>query len=192
MSLPPFGSWARERDHAQPAQQGYRGSPHDHASAQSTAISRGYSSSSTGPSPQRFWHETPSNHERPGHSSAPKPRTSIGAVKKRAKAEPVAPDVPRHPSEEEEEAGLALAGMGLGLTAGEMRARRESGDVGPANKRVKVENEDPAAKDLASGIKKPEQAKKSCAECRRLKAKCDRVFPCSNCESEARYVLMRC
>lgn len=23
---------------------------------------------------------------------------------------------------------------------------------------------------------------KSCSECRRLKAKCDRVFPCSNCK----------
>lgn len=28
---------------------------------------------------------------------------------------------------------------------------------------------------------RPKDLRKSCAECRRLKAKCDRVFPCSNC-----------
>ena len=31
--------------------------------------------------------------------------------------------------------------------------------------------------------KKMQEGKRSCAECRRLKAKCDRVFPCSNCKS---------
>ena len=66
---------------------------------------------------------------------------------------------------EEVEAGLALAGLGLGLTAGEMMARRDS-----MTKRSKPDEE-----------KTPKDGRKSCSECRRLKAKCDRVFPCSNC-----------
>lgn len=74
----------------------------------------------------------------------------------------------RRPSGAEEvEAGLALAGLGLGLTAGEVKARRDS-----VTKKVKKEDEKPA-----------KDGKKSCSECRRLKAKCDRVFPCSNCQS---------
>jgi len=45
------------------------------------------------------------------------------------------------------------------------------------------------AKKEEGGAKKAEKDnKKSCSECRRLKAKCDRVFPCSNCASD-RFVL---
>ncbi len=78
-------------------------------------------------------------------------------------------DAERRPSDAEEvEAGLALAGLGLGLTAGEMKSRRDS-----VTKKVKTEDEKPA-----------KDGRKSCSECRRLKAKCDRVFPCSNCASE--------
>jgi hypothetical protein len=39
------------------------------------------------------------------------------------------------------------------------------------NKKVKKEEAKKGEKDN----------RKSCSECRRLKAKCDRVFPCSNC-----------
>ncbi|EIW67603.1 hypothetical protein TREMEDRAFT_33487 [Tremella mesenterica DSM 1558] len=55
-----------------------------------------------------------------------------------------------------------------------MKARRESlGDhVTPIAKKVKKEEK------KKNGEK---DGKKSCSECRRLKAKCDRVFPCSNC-----------
>lgn len=66
---------------------------------------------------------------------------------------------------DEVEAGLALAGLGLGFFAGEMKKRRKS---------VVVKREDE---------RPPKDGRKSCSECRRLKAKCDRVFPCSNCQS---------
>lgn len=67
----------------------------------------------------------------------------------------------RPPSDDEEvEAGLALAGMAM----------------------VKKEPTQPAKKVKKDEGKKGEKDnKKSCSECRRLKAKCDRVFPCSNC-----------
>lgn len=83
---------------------------------------------------------------------------------------------------DELEAGLALAGL----------KRRESApapipDGTPESvKRVKRENDDEKdeKKEKESQVKKRgEGLKKSCAECRRLKAKCDRVFPCSNCKS---------
>ncbi|ORY31844.1 hypothetical protein BCR39DRAFT_465430 [Naematelia encephala] len=55
----------------------------------------------------------------------------------------------------------------MGLTPGQVKAEITG------NKRVKVEE-----KPKKEGAK---EGKKSCSECRRLKAKCDRVFPCSNC-----------
>jgi hypothetical protein len=58
----------------------------------------------------------------------------------------------------------------MGLSAGEMRARRDS-----TTKKAKVTQSADKDKDGKDG-------KKSCSECRRLKAKCDRQFPCSNCE----------
>ncbi|WWC88327.1 uncharacterized protein L201_003236 [Kwoniella dendrophila CBS 6074] len=65
----------------------------------------------------------------------------------------------------EMEASLALAGL----------KRRDSA---PAGKKTKKEKDDTKN---ASNKKGEKDGKKSCAECRRLKAKCDRVFPCSNC-----------
>ena len=78
----------------------------------------------------------------------------------------------RSPSNaDEEEAGLALAGLGHGLSAAQMKARRDSVSTESVPKKAK---------------KNPKQDKgemrKSCSECRRLKAKCDRQFPCSNCK----------
>ena len=86
-------------------------------------------------------------------------------------------DSSRRPSDADEvEAGLALAGMGMGLSAGEMRERSNSLDKG--SKKPKKATKDDKAK------KNDKENKKSCSECRRLKAKCDRVFPCSNCQHD--------
>lgn len=92
--------------------------------------------------------------------------------------------------ESEVEAGLALAGMGSSMSAEDSSARRPSDSVDEAGtakrkggKKAKAV-EDRVADD--AGKPKPVLAKKSCAECRRMKAKCDRVFPCSNCKSRAR------
>lgn len=83
---------------------------------------------------------------------------------------------------DELEAGLTLAGL----------KRRDSApapvpDEAPESvKKVKQENDEgkDEKKEKESQIKKRgEGLKRSCAECRRLKAKCDRVFPCSNCKS---------
>ncbi|WWD05220.1 hypothetical protein V865_003293 [Kwoniella europaea PYCC6329] len=65
----------------------------------------------------------------------------------------------------EVEASLALAGL----------KRRDSAPT--SGKKPKKEKEDTKS----SNKKADKDGKKSCAECRRLKAKCDRVFPCSNC-----------
>ncbi|WVW85067.1 hypothetical protein I302_107103 [Kwoniella bestiolae CBS 10118] len=65
----------------------------------------------------------------------------------------------------EVEASLALAGL----------KRRDSAPS--SAKKPKKEKED----SKAASKKAEKDGKKSCAECRRLKAKCDRVFPCSNC-----------
>ncbi|WRT68127.1 uncharacterized protein IL334_005102 [Kwoniella shivajii] len=65
----------------------------------------------------------------------------------------------------EMEASLALAGL----------KRRDSA---PTSKKPKKEREDSKSNITKKSDK---DGKKSCAECRRLKAKCDRQFPCSNC-----------
>lgn len=96
-----------------------------------------------------------------------KPPTSVSSTSPGSKKRPRDRDRARRPSQEEEEAGLALAGLGMGLSAGEMRARRDS-----TTKKAKV----------TKSADKEKDGKKSCSECRRLKAKCDRQFPCSNCE----------
>lgn len=67
---------------------------------------------------------------------------------------------------EEVEAGMALANLGQATAEPARNANANARDT--TTKRTK---KDAAAKDM----------RKSCAECRRLKAKCDRVFPCSNC-----------
>jgi len=88
---------------------------------------------------------------------------------------------PRRPSNEEEvEAGFALAGLGLGLSPIQVRERRDSlleQELEDPPKPIIVPSTSAAAKKGAKGGK----GAKSCSECRRLKAKCDRVFPCSNC-----------
>jgi hypothetical protein len=80
----------------------------------------------------------------------------------------------RRPSDAEEvEAGLALANMAE--QAKKASPKSGAGTVnGGAVKKSKKE-------DGKKGDNKDNR--KSCSECRRLKAKCDRVFPCSNCES---------
>ena len=91
----------------------------------------------------------------------------------------------RRPSDAEEvEAGMALAGLGLGLTVDQVKARRDSmngfhaDETSPKKaKRDKVKKEKEGKE-----VKEAKDGRKSCSECRRLKAKCDRVFPCSNCE----------
>ena len=85
------------------------------------------------------------------------------------------PKRPASSHSEEVEAGLALAGM----ASHSGRAARAS-SVGPS---ASPERKRKAEKDGKDG-------KRSCAECRRLKAKCDRVFPCSNCKVSYRAGLM--
>ncbi|CAD6563598.1 MAG: hypothetical protein TREMPRED_000005 [Tremellales sp. Tagirdzhanova-0007] len=73
----------------------------------------------------------------------------------------------RRPSDDVDvQAGLALAKLGLAMPPEEIKARRQSTSL----KKVRKEEEKPV-----------KDGRKSCSECRRLKAKCDRVFPCSNC-----------
>jgi hypothetical protein len=81
---------------------------------------------------------------------------------------------PNSDESEEVEAGFALVGLG-GIQI-KSKAKR----VTPGKK---VKTEDKPNSDANGAVKKVEKdGKKSCSECRRLKAKCDRVFPCSNCE----------
>ncbi|ODO00034.1 hypothetical protein I350_06657 [Cryptococcus amylolentus CBS 6273] len=69
------------------------------------------------------------------------------------------------------EAGMALAGL----------KRRESAPTAVSKKTSSLVKAEPGEeKPIVKKAEKPSNAK-SCAECRRLKAKCDRVFPCSNC-----------
>lgn len=100
----------------------------------------------------------------------PKPASETPRPQKRSREDEEG--VSRRPSDADEvEAGLALAGLGLGLTAGQVKQRRDS----MSGKKVKLEMKALEKKGEAK------DQKKSCAECRRLKAKCDRQFPCSNC-----------
>lgn len=88
----------------------------------------------------------------------------------------------------EVEAGLALAGLGssMGTTAADGVIVKTENVEARSNSPVKRKG----GKKVKTGVpeeEKPSQpqgtvAKKSCAECRRMKAKCDRVFPCSNCK----------
>ncbi|WVQ73524.1 hypothetical protein IAR50_003098 [Cryptococcus sp. DSM 104548] len=69
------------------------------------------------------------------------------------------------------EASMALAGL----------KRRESAPSSVLKKNsTGAKAEMAEEKTVVKKAEKPTNAK-SCAECRRLKAKCDRVFPCSNC-----------
>lgn len=141
VSLPSMGSWAP---------------PPPIPSPRTPLISPGWGS---GPPPTNLpgWRD---------QAFVPQPQSAGRSVKRARDSLPG-----RQPSDAEEvEAGLALAGLGLGLTAGQVKARRESMSV----KSMKKEDETKPGRD----------GKKSCSECRRLKAKCDRVFPCSNCSQK--------
>ena len=103
----------------------------------------------------------PSGYWTPRHDSYP------------SAVSPPLTSIKRSPSNaDEEEAGLALAGLGHGLSAAQMKARRDSLSKESVPKKAK---KNPKAE--------KGEMRKSCSECRRLKAKCDRQFPCSNCES---------
>ena len=99
---------------------------------------------------------------------------------------------------EEVQAGMALANMGMGMSPNSYKARSDGlatpPDAGAQSKKPKVEKdkikreEQDKIKDFKKetvevGPNGQPLAKRSCAECRRLKAKCDRQFPCSNCQS---------
>jgi hypothetical protein len=87
---------------------------------------------------------------------------------------------------EEVEAGLALAGLGRGQSDSDIKPKGKGKTA--AEKKVKKEKEEMKVKETGDQLEEKPirvEAKKSCSECRRLKAKCDRVFPCSNCELNA-------
>ncbi|KAL7420726.1 hypothetical protein Q5752_004677 [Cryptotrichosporon argae] len=116
--------------------------------------------------------ESPPPHERPWPSRpAHHPAYDGGHAFEPAVPPPMpARKRPSDPADAAEiQAGLALAGM----TMAAQPRRASAGAGGGAGKKAKRESDDakPAGK----------EARKSCSECRRLKAKCDRVFPCSNC-----------
>ncbi|KAL1409129.1 hypothetical protein Q8F55_005956 [Vanrija albida] len=91
-------------------------------------------------------------------------------------------DAQRRASDAEEvEAGLALAGLGL-----INNKRRESESSPPNGSAAASSSAQPSSAKKAKKEEKQgstgggKETRKSCQECRRLKAKCDRVFPCSN------------
>lgn len=95
-------------------------------------------------------------------------------------------DTQRRASDAEEvEAGLALAGLGI-----INNKRRESDNSPPNGSAASSSSAQPSSakkakkeeKQGSTGGGSGKDTRKSCQECRRLKAKCDRVFPCSNCE----------
>jgi len=95
----------------------------------------------------------------------------------------------RHPSDEEErEAGLALAGLGLSTTptqaGGRLQSVPESESQGTgASKKPRVKAAAAAAAKKNEKGQEPGKAQNACKECRRLKAKCDKQIPCSTCKS---------
>jgi hypothetical protein len=97
-------------------------------------------------------------------------------------------------SEKEIQAGQALADMNKRSTS-PVRKRKTDTDGKKAKKAAVAKDKEAKVavkkeKDVGEGPKPKQgvESKKSCSECRRLKAKCDRVFPCSNCEYPRRAV----
>jgi len=87
----------------------------------------------------------------------------------------------RHPSDEDErEAGIALAGLGLSSITQPTRLQsvpESETSQGPSKKqRAKAV---PVKKERGS---EPGKGQNACKECRRLKAKCDKQIPCSTCK----------
>jgi hypothetical protein len=95
----------------------------------------------------------------------------------------------RRPSDEEErEAGLALAGLGLSLTP------TLSADAAHGDSEHEGQDKKPTIKSTnkkGGRISETGKARNACKECRRLKSKCDKQIPCSTCRSHAAYVLDR-
>jgi hypothetical protein len=94
----------------------------------------------------------------------------------------------RHPSDEEErEAGLALAGLGLSTTPTQAVGRLQSVPESESQKQGQGTSKKPRTKAAAAAVKKvdrgsePGKGQTACKECRRLKAKCDKQIPCSTC-----------
>ena len=90
----------------------------------------------------------------------------------------------RHPSDEDErEAGLALAGLGLSSINQPKRLQsvpESESSQGPSKKqRAKAV---PVKKERGQ---EPGKGQNACKECRRLKAKCDKQIPCSTCKQPA-------
>lgn len=109
----------------------------------------------------------------PGWGTGPPPTDLLGWRDQGAvrESQPVKQSRPskseRRPSDDDEvQAGFALAKLGSAMSPEELKARRQSTSL----KKVKKEDD-----------KFVRDGRKSCSECRRLKARCDRVFPCSNC-----------
>jgi hypothetical protein len=89
----------------------------------------------------------------------------------------------RHPSDEDErEAGLALAGLGLSTTptggVPRLQSVPESEISQGPNKRQRAK----AVTKKNDRGSEPGRAQNACKECRRLKAKCDKQIPCSTCK----------
>ncbi|OCF44315.1 hypothetical protein I317_01760 [Kwoniella heveanensis CBS 569] len=152
MHLPSMGSWAPPST-SSPRTAAARG----YDNQPSFATADGWSSSQPGPRPQM-----PSDQSWAQQGSFES--TSTAAASRSIKREREDTSSTRPLSDPGEvEASLALAGL----------KRRDSA---PMVKKAKKEKEADA-----KPKKGDKDGKKSCAECRRLKAKCDRVFPCSNC-----------
>nr|XP_019013097.1 uncharacterized protein I206_02594 [Kwoniella pini CBS 10737]OCF51878.1 hypothetical protein I206_02594 [Kwoniella pini CBS 10737] len=153
-SLPPMGSWAPPASKSPPNQNS----------------SRQYNSSPDGAwssnQPRTLHSQQPwSGHQGQGY------HTSLTSNKPIKRDREISQDDSRPLSDPGEmEASLALAGL-------KRRDSAPTNNGNNSNKKVKKEKEDKNA----ANKKAEKDGKKSCAECRRLKAKCDRVFPCSNC-----------
>ncbi|WWC62951.1 uncharacterized protein I303_105549 [Kwoniella dejecticola CBS 10117] len=155
-SLPPMGSWAPQTSNSSPNQdpaRPYNGSPDGVWSSHQ---------------PRPLTTDQPWSGSGQGYLSS---LTSTRPIKRDRE---ISQDDARPLSDPGEmEASLALAGL----------KRRDSAPLqnpNNSNKKAKKDKEDKNANSKKAD-KDGKDGKKSCAECRRLKAKCDRVFPCSNC-----------
>ncbi|WVQ96589.1 hypothetical protein IAU59_003694 [Kwoniella sp. CBS 9459] len=152
VQLPSVGSWAPSST-ASPTTAAARG--YDNQPSFSSAD--GWTSSQPGPRP-------PMPSDQSWGQQGSFESTSTAAASRSVKREMEDTSSTRPLSDPGEvEASLALAGL----------KRRDSAPVAKKHKKEKETDAKPK--------KAEKDGKKSCAECRRLKAKCDRVFPCSNC-----------
>lgn len=94
--------------------------------------------------------------------------------------DPYEPQIPQPPAArdasadgEEADTSSAFASLNINTNAASTLSSSGPRRVSPKRSIVGLRKD--------KGADKPKDMRKSCAECRRLKAKCDRVFPCSNC-----------